>query len=162
MYLWDLVVNGLCSSFVVGYRARRVLLRLLGMELAQQTAIHKNCYISGKNLVLEKGSYINRNCCIDCLYATVVIRENVGVGCNCCFFTTNHDYSNPMKRTGKVFGESIEIKAGAWIGGGTIVCPGVTIGEGCVIAAGSVVVKDCDPNCVYGGNPARLIKKCEE
>ena len=45
---------------------------------------------------------------------------------------------------------------------GVIICPDVTIGEGGVIAAGSVVVKDCESNCIYGGNPVRLIKKCEK
>ena len=160
--MWDVFVNGFCSSSLIGYRTRRILLRLVGMKLAQQTAIHKGCYISGNNLVLEKGSYINRNCVIDCAHAPVVIGENVGIGFNCSFLTTNHNYSNPLKRTGKVDGKKIEIKAGAWIGGGTIICPGVTIGNGCIVAAGSVVVKDCKSNCVYGGNPARFIKVCEE
>ena len=46
-----------------------------------------------------------------------------------------------------------------WIGSGAIVLPGVTIGDNSVIGAGSVVTKDVPENCVYGGNPAKLIKK---
>lgn len=159
MYIWDLYVNGLCSSAIVGCHLRRLLLRLTGMKLESKTAIHKNCYISGNKLWLNQGSYINRNCTIDCANAAVKIGKSVGIGFNCCFFTTNHDYSNHLKRTGKVVAEDIIIGNGVWIGGGTTICPSVTIGDGCVIAAGSVVVKDCKPNCVYGGNPAQLIKK---
>ena len=48
-----------------------------------------------------------------------------------------------------------------WIGSGAIVLPGVTIGDNSVIAAGSVVTKDVPENSVYGGNPAKLIKKIE-
>lgn len=162
MFLWDLYVNGFCSSSLIGYRLRRLLLNLTGMKLASETAMHKNCYISGNNMVMQKGSYVNRNCTLDCAHASIIIGKNVGIGFNCNFFTTNHDYSNPSKRTGKVLSKDIIIGSGTWVGGGTTICPGVTIGEGCVIAAGSVVTKDCIPNCVYGGNPAKLIKKCEE
>ena len=48
---------------------------------------------------------------------------------------------------------------GTWIGANAIVLPGVRIGEGCVIAAGSVVVNDCEDNSLYAGVPARFIRK---
>lgn len=162
MYFWDLYVNGFCGSSIIGYRARKIFLRLVGVKLDSHTAIHMHCNISGRKLILQEGSYINRNCTIDCANAYVEIGSNVGIGFNCCLFTTNHDYSTPTKRTGSARGKSIKIGDGAWIGGGTTICPGVTVGKGCVIAAGSVVVKDCEPNCVYGGNPAKLIKKLED
>ena len=45
-----------------------------------------------------------------------------------------------------------------WIGTGTIILPGVTIGDGAIVAAGSVVNKSVPENCIYGGNPAELIR----
>lgn len=54
--------------------------------------------------------------------------------------------------------EPVEIKNGAWIGGGVIILPGVTIGENSIIGAGSVVNRSIPDNCVAVGNPCRVIK----
>lgn len=51
---------------------------------------------------------------------------------------------------------------GCWLGGNVTVLPGVTIGRGCVIAAGAVVTKSCDPNGLYAGVPARRIRDLDE
>lgn len=59
MWLWDVFINGVCASSLIDYRLRGLFFRLLGMKLSKQTAIHKGCHISGKRLVLQKGSYIN-------------------------------------------------------------------------------------------------------
>ena len=53
----------------------------------------------------------------------------------------------------------IVINANAWVAGWAIILPGVTIGEGAVVAAGAVVTKDVEPWSVVGGNPAKFIKK---
>lgn len=49
-----------------------------------------------------------------------------------------------------------------WFGANVVVCPGVTIGDGCVIGAGSVVVRDVPPNCFAAGNPCRVIRELSE
>ena len=48
-----------------------------------------------------------------------------------------------------------------WLGGSVIICPGVTIGRGSVVGAGSVVTKDVPPGVVVGGNPARIVRTIE-
>jgi maltose O-acetyltransferase len=48
-----------------------------------------------------------------------------------------------------------------WIGGNTVICPGVTIGDGCTIGAGSVVTKEIPPHSLAVGNPARVIRKLQ-
>ncbi len=54
---------------------------------------------------------------------------------------------------------AITIGDGVWLGARAITLPGVTIGEGAVVAAGAVVTKDAEPWAVVGGNPAKVIKK---
>ena len=53
----------------------------------------------------------------------------------------------------------VKIGNGCWIGGGVIILPGVTIENGTVIGAGSVVTKDIPANCVAVGNPCKVIRK---
>ena len=50
---------------------------------------------------------------------------------------------------------------GCWLGGNVAVLPGVSIGSGCVIAAGSIVTADCEPDCLYAGIPAQLKRRLD-
>ena len=61
----------------------------------------------------------------------------------------------------KIKFKPVHIGDGSWIGANCTILPGITIGKGCVVAAGAVVVKDCEDNCMYGGNPAKLIRQLE-
>lgn len=54
---------------------------------------------------------------------------------------------------------SIVIEDDVWVGAGAIILPGVVLGRGCVIGAGSVVTKSVPPGCIYAGNPARLVRE---
>jgi acetyltransferase-like isoleucine patch superfamily enzyme len=67
---------------------------------------------------------------------------------------------DPIERTasGLECGKPVVIGDRVWVGGGAIICPGVTIGEGSTVAAGAVVTKDVPSYCVVGGNPARVLK----
>ena len=49
-----------------------------------------------------------------------------------------------------------------WLGGGVVVCPGVTIGDNCVVGAGSVVTKDLPASCLAVGNPARVLRALDD
>jgi maltose O-acetyltransferase len=57
--------------------------------------------------------------------------------------------------------KSVFIGNGVWVGVNATILPGITIGDGCVIAAGAVVTSDCEPNCLYGGVPAKIIKRLD-
>lgn len=86
----------------------------------------------------------------------ITIGKNVCVGEDARLITGSHDVSSAH------FGlvtKPIAIDDNVWIATGAIVLPGVTIGEGAVVAAGAVVTKDVEPWTVVGGNPARFIKK---
>ena len=56
---------------------------------------------------------------------------------------------------------TLKKKDGAWIGARVILLPGVTVGEGVVVASGAVVTKDVSPRTIVGGNPAKFIKNVE-
>ncbi len=91
----------------------------------------------------------------------------ITVGDNCMFapdvklYTATHPVNPNLRNSGQEYGKPITIGNNVWLGGGTIVYPGVTIGDNVVAAAGSVIIKDIDANIVVGGNPARKIKDVE-
>lgn len=85
------------------------------------------------------------------------------VGPNCSFFSGTHPL-NPGIRNGTrgpETGKPIHIGADCWLGGNVIVLPGVNIGNGATVGAGSVVTKDVPPFTVVAGNPARVIRTIE-
>lgn len=95
-------------------------------------------------------------------YHSITIGENCLIAGNCQIFDgSGHDlaFDDPSRRIYTTGGSKpIKISDNVWIGGNSIVLPGVNIGEGAVIAAGSVVVKDVEPYTLVGGNPARIIR----
>ena len=159
MKLKDFWVNSELSSHFLHYSIRGILYKLCGIKIGKHSAIHGGCYFSGSKFTMGDGSYLNRNCLMDCAHGSIEIGNNVGIAFNVSIYTTNHKSDNAEKRTGTVYGKNVTIGNGCWIGGSATICPGVNVGSGCIIAAGSVVVQDCEPNCIYGGNPAQLIKR---
>jgi putative colanic acid biosynthesis acetyltransferase WcaF len=87
---------------------------------------------------------------------TVHIESNVCLSQGALVLTGSHDYSDPFFRL--ILCE-VHIEEGVWIAARSIVCPGVRCGRNAVITAGSVLRKDAEPNGVYAGNPAVLVRK---
>ena len=91
----------------------------------------------------------------------VVIGDNVMMGQECLFYTSNHRFDSteiPMNRQGYDRLQPIIIGNDVWIGARVIILPGVHVGDGAVIGAGSVVTHDVDPYAVVAGNPAKFIR----
>lgn len=73
-----------------------------------------------------------------------------------------HDYRKfKQERIASITEKPILIKKGAWIGSGSIILGGVTIGEDAAVAAGSVVTKDVPDRTIVAGNPAKMLKEIE-
>ncbi len=90
----------------------------------------------------------------------ISIGDNVIFGPQTILWSSNHDYNSQLSIPygGPDILKAVKIESNVWIGMRTIVLPGVTIGEGAVVAAGSVVTKDVPRLAIVGGNPARIIK----
>jgi acetyltransferase-like isoleucine patch superfamily enzyme len=76
-------------------------------------------------------------------------------------FAATHETDVTSRRKGVEYAKEVTIGNDCWIGGNTVIMPGVTIGNGCTIGAGSVVTKDIPPFSVAIGSPARVVKKVE-
>lgn len=93
--------------------------------------------------------------------ARVTIGDDVQIGPNVQLLTPIHPIEPGPRREKWEAARPIVIGDNVWLGGGVIVCPGVTIGDNTVVGAGAVVVKDLPANVVAVGNPARVVREIE-
>lgn len=113
----------------------------------------------GYNINVGKDFYANFNCTVLDV-CEVRIGDNVMFGPHVQIYTAGHSVDAQARVVeGIEFGKPISIGNNVWLGGGVIVCPGVTIGDNVVAAAGSVIIKDVPANVVVGGNPAKVIRE---
>lgn len=91
--------------------------------------------------------------------AAITIGDDVQIGPNVQLLTPTHPLDAELRRAKWEAAEPIVIERNAWLGGGVIVLPGVTVGENAVVGAGAVVTKNVSPNVVVAGNPAREIRQ---
>lgn len=111
----------------------------------------------GYNIQVGDNVYMNFNCCILDV-SLVKIGDNTMFGPNVQIYTATHPLEYKARNSGVEYAKSITIGENVWIGGNATICPGVTIGDNVVVAAGSVVTKSFPDNMVIGGNPAKPIK----
>jgi len=98
--------------------------------------------------------------CLD--VAKITIGNDVQIGPNVQLLTATHPIEPGPRRDKWEGSKPIAIGNNAWLGGGVIVCPGVTIGENTVVGAGAVVTKDLPANVVAVGNPARVVREIRD
>ncbi len=136
--------------------------RLFIRSMGQAVEIARGVSFSNPSLMsIGNRVFINQGTRFIIQEAGVTIGNDVAVGPECIFITVNLDTSltsAPMTLRDKKLNAPIEIKDDVWIGARAIVLPGITIGRGAVIGAGSVVTKDVPEFAIVGGVPARVIK----
>lgn len=111
----------------------------------------------GYNIEVGDNFYANFNCVILDV-CKVTIGENVLFGPGVQVYTASHPVDPQERLTLRESGSPVVIGDNVWLGGGVILCPGVTIGSNTTIGAGSVVVKDIPANVVAAGNPCKVIR----
>lgn len=158
--LW-VVIWGMFAKWMpyfIGRRWRVFLLHCFGMKDDGHVGFYSSARVWAP-WNLELGSYVAIDDAVN-LYspAKIKIGTKVAISRETFICTASHDIAKPNR---PLVTAPITICDGVWIGARAIVLPGVTIGEGAVVAAGSVVTKDVEPWTVVGGNPAKVIKKRE-
>lgn len=111
----------------------------------------------GTNITLGARVFFNFNCVVLDV-TSVTIGSHVLFGPGVQIYTATHPMDAAERRTGLESGRPVVIGSDVWIGGGAIVCPGVTIGDKSVIGAGSVVTRDIPAGVFAAGNPCRTLR----
>ena len=138
------------------------LKELLDTEIPEGVTVLAPVYFDyGNYTKLGKGTFVNHGC-----YfmdgGTVTIGENVFIGPFCGFYTATHPMNYTDRNKGLEKALPIIIGDNCWFGANVSVMPGVTIGSGCVIAAGSVVTEDVPDNSMVAGVPAVVKKEIQQ
>jgi maltose O-acetyltransferase len=156
---WHWLVNVVAASPALDRRTRLRLLRRGGIEV-RNAIVEGGCFFFGSDIAIGDHSMINHRAYFD-TRAHIELGSGVGIATDVMLCTSTHDLGPEHKRWGAYKTAPITIGAGAWIGVRAVVLPGVTIGEGAIVAAGAVVTADVEPNAVYGGVPAKRIRSLD-
>ena len=140
------------ASRMLPSRLRVRIYRLIGIPIGQGSGVMSDVFIDGNGLYIGDRCFINRFCRLDA-NAPIIIEDGVYLAFGVTVLTSSHEHGTAMMRAGHTTWEPVTIGRGSWIGTNATILPGVTIGEGCVIAAGSVVTADTKPDTLYAGVP---------
>lgn len=151
----------LANNFVARFpneRFRMMYLRkFLGVTVGEDTHVSMRVFVTGyplrANVAIGNNCVINREVYLDGRVG-VAIGNNVNVSFQVCMLSLHHDHNLPAF---PAVGAPVTIRDHVWIGARAIILPGVTVGEGAVVAAGAVVTKDVGDFEVVGGVPAKKI-----
>ena len=115
----------------------------------------------GTHIKAGKNFFANYNCMILDV-AEVKIGDNCQMAPNVAIYTAGHPVHPATRNTAYEYGIEVTIGDNVWIGGNTVICPGVHIGSNTVIGAGSVVTKDIPDWVIAAGNPCRVLRQITE
>ncbi len=135
-----------------------IIKKILG-KTGEKVWIEPNFWCDyGYNITVGENFYANHNLVIlDCIKVT--FGDNCFIAPNCSFYTPNHPLDVESRNKGLEYEKPVTVGNNVWIGGNTVVLPGVSIGDNTVIGAGSVVIKDIPSGVLAFGNPCKVIKK---
>lgn len=115
----------------------------------------------GFHIEVGKNLFMNYNCTILDV-AKVKIGDNCQIAPNVAIYAAGHPIHPWTRNTAYEYGREVTIGDNVWLGGSSVICPGVNIGSNVVIGAGSVVTKDIPDWCVAAGNPCKVVRYITE
>ncbi len=155
-FLTDIVA----ASSLTPQQWRKEIYRHVGISIEEThraVNIGPRCRIVGNELSIKSGTFINSDCFFHAR-APIVIEEDCALAMEVMICTISHEVGPWNWRCGNTKFAPVTIGAGSWIGTRATILQGVTVGKGCIIAAGAVVTHDCEPNGMYAGVPARRVR----
>ena len=148
------------GSYHTPEEIRELMSRLTGKPVDETFAMfppfHTDC---GKNITLGKNVFINSGCYFQD-QGGITIGDGALIGHNVKLATLNHDIR--ISDRASMHPKPIHIGKNVWICDGAIIVPGITVGDGAVVAAGAVVIEDVPPYTIVGGVPAAVIRELTE
>jgi acetyltransferase-like isoleucine patch superfamily enzyme len=149
-FLYNSIVGQLPSRTLRNFYLRNYL-----AGFAEGTAIQMKCtFLNGRKISFGERNIINFGCLFDGRKYRIQTGDDVSIGPEASILTLGHDPQSPNFEDR---GADVTIGDRVWICYRAVILPGVSIGEGAVIAAGAVVTKDVEPYTIVAGNPARKI-----
>ena len=140
---------------------RAKILRQLLPRMAENVTILAPLYTDyGTNCTIGEGSFINHGAYL-MDGATITIGAHCFIGPNLGCYTASHALDVARRNQGLEKASPITIGDNCWLGGDVKILPGITIGEGSVIGAGSIVTHDIPPHVIAAGNPCRVLRPCK-
>lgn len=159
---WHLCVNQVAASRIVSHTTRKRIYRRLGLGISPEAYdIGAGCYFHSSEISIGARTFINDFCYFENV-APILIGQDVAIGMLTAIVTSSHELGGTSRRSGDWGVKPVTIGDGCWVGVRALILPGVTIGPGTVIAAGSVVTSDCEPQRLYAGVPARSIRHLDD
>ncbi len=158
--LWEIVSQTIRLSAILNTSTsideiRDRLSKIIGKAIDQSSTIFVPFYTNfGRHIIIGKNVFINHACSFLDL-GGITIEDDVMIGPKVNLITENHPV-NPLERKSLIL-HSILIKRNAWIGAGSTILPGITIGENAIVAAGALVNKNVPDNTIVAGVPAKVI-----
>lgn len=150
------------STSYSDYKTREKLLRKYFGKVGKNAIINKPFHCDyGANIFIGDNFYANFNCTmLDC--AKITIGDNVFFAPNVSLFTAAHPIDKDVRNSTAEYAKEIHIGNDVWIGGNTVINPGVTIHDNVVIGSGSVVTKDTPTGVIAVGNPCHVLRKIDD
>lgn len=153
------IINTIAASKLTPKLIRVFIYNQSGMNIKTKN-ISPGVFMGSSKISIGYETFVNYNCFFDA-YSPILIGNNCLIAMDVMFCTSYHDLD---KKAGfkEPKGMPIKIEDNCWIGARSTILPGVTINEGCIIAAGSLVNKNCDTNCLYAGVPAKKLRRLDK
>lgn len=146
------------ASIADPVKRRELLIELMGM-VGDDVEVRSPVYVDyGSNVRLGTWAFLNYGCQLADV-APITVGDHCQIGPNVQLLTPVHPLDPRRRQDRWESAEPITVGRNVWVGGGAIICPGVTIGDDTVVGAGAVVTADLPPGVLAVGNPARVVRE---